>query len=89
MRWQVLPHHGVAVLLGSLVVGSGFLRYCWIWRKIQGFELAARPIITASQLVLANHADRVLGGDDVAVADDWDLTAALTSAMRVQSALPA
>ena len=43
-----------------LVVSCRSQTYCSIWRKIHGLELAARPIITASQPVSAHHADGVL-----------------------------
>ena len=46
--------------------------YCAIWRKIHGFEGAARPIITASQPVASTMAAASSGRADVAVADHRD-----------------
>ena len=45
------PHHLVAVALGRLVVACRSPGTAAIWRKIHGFDEAARPIITASQPV--------------------------------------
>ena len=83
----IRPHHLVAVALGGLVIAP-VARYCAIWRKIQGFEEAARPIITASQPVRFTMRTASSGVTISPLPITGIFTAALTSAMRDQSALP-
>ena len=84
----VSAHQIVALALGGLLVTSRreILLNLPEDPRIGGCRAADHHRVAAR---LPHHANRVLRRDDIAVADHRDcFTAAFTSAMRVQSALP-
>ena len=62
--------------------------YCSIWRKIQGFDGAMRPIMTASQPVCVTMAQASSGLRMSPLPITGILTASFTAAIHSQRAVP-